>query len=82
VELADGQAAVDLGALAGGVGVLLDQITGEEPGEIGDAAEDFARKRSGWCSRLRARFRSSCACLAVTDAIRSFEIRSIAYVGR
>ncbi len=34
VELADGQAAADLGALAGGVGVLLDQPLGE----IGDAA--------------------------------------------
>jgi hypothetical protein len=38
VELADGQTAADLGALADGVGVLLDQITGEELGEIGDAA--------------------------------------------
>jgi hypothetical protein len=38
VELADGQAAADLGALAGGVGVLLNQITGEELGEIGEAA--------------------------------------------
>jgi hypothetical protein len=43
VELADGQAAADLRALAGGVGVLLDQITGEETGEIGDAAGLAAR---------------------------------------
>ena len=40
-----GQAAADLGALAGGIGVLLDQITGEEPGEIGDAAGVAASAR-------------------------------------
>ncbi|MGH8095540.1 MAG: hypothetical protein ACREIF_19080 [Chthoniobacterales bacterium] len=38
MELADGQAAADLGFLAGGAGVFLGQIAGEEPGEIGDAA--------------------------------------------
>ncbi len=38
VELADGQAAADLGFFAVGVGVFLDQVTGKEPGEIGDAA--------------------------------------------
>ncbi len=37
LELADGQAAADLGALAGGVGVLLHQIAGEELDEIGDS---------------------------------------------
>jgi hypothetical protein len=38
VEPADGQAAADLGLLAGGGGVFLDQIAGEELGEIGDMA--------------------------------------------
>jgi hypothetical protein len=48
--IADGQAAADLGALAGGVGVFLDQITREEPGEIGDAA-GVAAGAPSWTDR-------------------------------